>query len=180
MEKRGKSTNQLQSASNNWFVLKTKPRQEYRAKQNLENQEVRTYLPMLSCERIKRNKRVIVEELIFPGYIFAQFPTDRALTHKVRSTFGIINFVKFGQHLAQITDAGMQSMYNNIEKLTIRNRSFQHLAPSVGDTVEITQGPFSGLLATIVELKGDERCLVMLEILHKQVHADLNYSQVRL
>tara|TARA_R110002020_G_scaffold183864_3_gene380379 strand:+ start:731 stop:1273 length:543 start_codon:yes stop_codon:yes gene_type:complete len=180
MEKREKSTNQIESVSNNWFVLRTRPRQEYRAKQNLENQAARTYLPMLSCERIKRNKRVIVEELLFPGYIFVQFSTDRALFHKIRSTFGVINFVKFGQHLAQITDAGMQSMYNSVEKLTIKNRSIQHSAPSVGDTVEITQGPFSGLHATIVELKGNERCLVMLEMLHKQVRADLDYSQVRM
>lgn len=166
--------------SNAWYVLKTKPRQEQRAKQNLENQEVRTYLPMLKLERIQRGKRVTVEEPLFPGYIFAQFSGEHEVMHKVRSTFGIQNFVKFGQNLAQITDANMQLMYNDIQSLTSNlDISGKHSAPRIGDSVEITQGPFSGLNATIVELSGNDRCLVMLEMLHKQVRADLSYKQIQ-
>lgn len=163
-----------------WFVLKTKPKQEQRAKQNLENQAARTYLPMLSRERIQRNKRVTVSEPLFPGYIFAQFPSDQTLLHKVRSTFGVINFVKFGQNLAQMNDADMQVMYNDIQNLTSRiTDNGPHSAPRLGDGVEITRGPFSGLRATIIELSGKDRCLVMLEMLHKQVRADFSYNQLQ-
>jgi len=169
-----------QTTDTSWYLIKTKPKQELRAKQNLENQGARVYLPMLSIDRIQRGKRVPVNEPLFPGYLFVQFSNQIQMIHKVKSTFGVINLVKFGQNLAQMTDEAMQSMYNSVEKLTTKNRSIQHSAPSVGDTVEITQGPFSGLHATIVELKGNERCLVMLEMLHKQVRADLNYSQVRM
>lgn len=80
-----------------WFVLKTKPKQEQRAKQNLENRAALTYLPMLSRER---NRRVMASEPLFPGYILGQFPGDEPSMHQVRSTFGALNFVRLGHSLA--------------------------------------------------------------------------------
>lgn len=163
---------------NKWYVVRTKPRQELRAKQNLENLGARVYLTTLSLDRIQRCKRVPVNEPLFPGYLFVQYPNQIQIIHKIKNAFGVINLVKFGQNVAQMTDDVMQSLYNSCEKLTRKHSSIQHSAPSVGDTAEITQRHFSGSLATIVELKGNERCLVMLDMLHKQVRADLNYSQV--
>ena len=48
----------------NWYLLKSKPRQENVAVDNLQNQNYRTYCPKV----IINNKTVI----LFPGYIFIQ------------------------------------------------------------------------------------------------------------
>ena len=48
----------------NWYLVKTKPRQEKRAKQNLANQG---YVPFLPMAKIKN--RVVV---LFPDYLFIQ------------------------------------------------------------------------------------------------------------
>lgn len=132
---------------------------------------------MFSNTRIRNSKREAVEEALFPRYISVQFCEEQLLIQKVRSTFDVINSVIFGQNLAQIADADMHLMYNDIQNLTsqiIDNGT--HSAPRIGDCVEITQRPFSGLNANIVELSGNDRCLVMLEMLYKQVRADLSYN----
>ena len=48
----------------NWYLLKTKPRQEIIAKQNLKNQGYGVFCPMS-----KINNRL---EVLFPGYLFVQ------------------------------------------------------------------------------------------------------------
>ena len=46
----------------NWYLIKTKPRQEKTAKQNLENQNYEVFCPIA-----KINNRLVV---LFPGYLF--------------------------------------------------------------------------------------------------------------
>ncbi|HZJ95653.1 MAG TPA: transcription termination/antitermination NusG family protein [Thiopseudomonas sp.] len=72
-----------------WYVVLTKPRQEQRAKENLERQGGEVYLPLFSNERIVRGKRVKREEPLFLGYLFLNIPTNSPLLSKVRSTFGV-------------------------------------------------------------------------------------------
>ena len=48
----------------NWYLIKTKPRQEKLAKQNLKNQGYRAFCPI-----VKINNRLVV---LFPGYLFVQ------------------------------------------------------------------------------------------------------------
>lgn len=74
---------------NSWYVVLTKPRQEQRAKENLERQGGEVYLPLFSNERIVRGKRVKREEPLFLGYLFLNIPTNSPLLSKVRSTFGV-------------------------------------------------------------------------------------------
>ena len=55
-----------------WYLVHTKARQEATALTNLERQNYRCYMPMLHLEKIRRGKSVIVEEPLFPSYVFVQ------------------------------------------------------------------------------------------------------------
>ena len=46
----------------NWLLLQVKPRQELRALENLERQKGECYCPQIQVERVRRGKRIKVEE----------------------------------------------------------------------------------------------------------------------
>ena len=79
-----------------WYLVKTKSKQEDIAILNLENQNFHVYCPYA----LIKNKN----EVLFPGYIFIQLDKDTQNWSPIRSTKGVINFVRFGLNFAQVPD----------------------------------------------------------------------------
>ena len=76
-----------------WYLLQTKSREELRAIENLERQGVISFCPQISVEKISRGKRVIVDEVLFPGYLFVNFDHEKISAMTIRSTRGVLQFV---------------------------------------------------------------------------------------
>ena len=160
-----------------WYVVRTKPRQETRARQNLENQEIEAFLPEITLQKIRRGKRTAVTEPLFPGYIFANLDDYASKFHKVRSTFGVAKMLTFGETPATIPDALIQEMHQI--NADTQQKAQQSAMPQVGEKVEITYGPFKGFMAEIVQLDGESRCIVLLNWLQKEVKATLEFNEIR-
>lgn len=160
-----------------WYVVRTKPRQETRARQNLENQEIEAFLPEITLQKIRRGKRTDVTEPLFPGYIFANLDDYAGKFHKVRNTFGVAKMLTFGETPATIPYALIQEMHQI--NADTQQKAQQSAMPQVGEKVEITYGPFKGFMAEIVQLDGESRCIVLLNWLQKEVKATLEFSDIR-
>lgn len=52
-----------------WHFLFTKPRQEKLGLTNLMNQGYEAYLPIVSKEKISHDKKIAINEHIFPRYL---------------------------------------------------------------------------------------------------------------
>mgnify|MGYP001978633184 CR=1 FL=1 len=61
-----------------WFLIYTKPHQEERAKENLENQGNEVFLPMIASEKTKQTHSFSLKPM-FPRYLFAKFKVDLLL-----------------------------------------------------------------------------------------------------
>lgn len=168
-----------EQARHYWYVVQTKPRQELRARANLENQAFNVALPMLNLERIKRGKRTVSTEPLFPGYIFVQINDYAENFHKLRSTFGVTKLVKFGDTPARLSDEIVTQMLSLSGDSPEVKELQRHAAPQPGDKVEILEGPFKGLFAEVLKLDGASRCVVLLDFLHKQVRAEFELSDVK-
>lgn len=162
-----------------WYVVQTKPRQELRARANLENQAFDVALPMLTLERIKRGKRTPTTEPLFPGYIFVKLPDYSQNFHKIRSTFGVTKLVIFGDTPARLSDELVTQMLSLTGDSPEVKELQRHATPQPGDKVEILDGPFKGLFAEVLKLDGASRCIVLLDFLHKQVRAEFELSDVK-
>lgn len=137
----------------NWYLLKTKPRQESRAKENLENQQLTTYLPVL----IRKDERV---EPLFPGYIFIAATTGPGAMGAVRSTRGVMDFVRFGTELA----FARESLIQEIRAVEGHFRGVPRFVP--GQEVVCKSGPFAGLRGIFEAESGEERCIILLNLLN--------------
>ena len=144
---------------NKWYLIKTKPRQEIKAKQNLENQDYSTFCPM-----VKINDRLVV---LFPGYLFIQLNDKTQNWSPINSTKGVSYFVKFGLNFAKVPNSVIKfiktNQHNTIDKLKNLNKF------KPGDKVQISDGPFNNYMAIFKCYKSDERVILLMNLLgHEQ------------
>ena len=90
-----------------WYLLKTKVREELRAKDNLENQGFQSYCPVFK----RRDKGCLKDEILFPGYLFLHLELKRDLDklHKIRSTRGVLEIVYFNRITRELHKQGRVS-----------------------------------------------------------------------
>ena len=139
----------------NWYLIKTKPRQENIAKQNLENQ---SYL--IFCPIAKMNNKLVV---LFPGYLFIQLNTMTQNWSPINSTKGVSYFVKFGLNFAKVPTSIIKFIKTNqhitTEKLINLNKF------KSGDKVQISDGVFKNYMAIFKCYKSDERVILFMKLL---------------
>ena len=141
-----------------WYLVKTKSKQEDIAILNLENQNFHVYCPYA----LIKNKN----EVLFPGYIFIQLDKDTQNWSPIRSTKGVLYFVRFGLSYAKIPDNIIEfiktNQLNTAEKLKNINKF------KSGDKVQITDGVFKNCIAIFKSYKSDERVILLMNILGQQ------------
>lgn len=145
-----------------WYIVVTKPKQEARAHENLENQGGEVFLPMLQTESIKQGKRTLKSEPLFPGYLFLRLDKNSPLFGKIRSTFGVNRLLSFGGNPVTL-DSRL------IDDLRLRTAAGDNLPQfKTGQTVELKEGPFRHYQALFKEYKGAERAVILLTLLGQQ------------
>ena len=129
-----------------WYLIKTKPRQEKIAKQNLENQDYGTFCPMA-----KINNRLVV---LFPGYLFVQLNEKTQNWSPINSTKGVSHFVKFGWNFAKVPTNIIEFIKTNQHITTDKLKNLNKFKP--GDKVQISDGVFNNFVAIFESYKSDE------------------------
>ena len=160
----------------NWYLIHTKPRLEQCALENLQNQAYECFLPQIRVEKLRRGKLVEVDEPLFPRYFFIQLDTGQHAQswQPIRSTKGVSRLVSFGQEPAKVSDDMVALIRAQCNSTDVQQR---HFTP--GETVQITGGAFSGLDAIFQMNDGEQRVMVLLNILSKPVKLRLEPTEVR-
>jgi len=165
--------------SPNWLLLQVKPRQEMRALESLERQQAQCYCPKIQVEKLRRGKRIQVEEALFPGYLFINSqPQQTGLTYtSIRSSRGVSKIVGFGAEPVTIPEALIQQLKVR-ENIGLAWSKVEDL-PQAGDKINITEGLFKGLQALYSHTDGQQRAIVLINLLHKQIPTSLANTQIQ-
>ena len=152
--------------SKSWFVVTSKPRQDAYAEEQLNSQGYNTYRPIAVREQRRRGKLVKVTESLFPRYMFIELDVERDNWSPIRSTYGVSGFVQFGGTPMSVPES-------LVENLRHREAQYQGRAIDLdrfhkGDVVVIKSGPFEGLNAVFERYNGEERAILLMNILHEQ------------
>jgi len=143
----------------NWYLIKTKPRQEKIAKQNLENQGYVTFYPIA-----KINDRLVA---LFPSYLFVQLNEKTQNLSPINSTKGVSYFVKFGLNFAKVPTSVIEFIKTNQHITTEKLINLNKFKP--GDKVQISDGAFKNWVAIFKCYKPDERVILLMNLLgHEQ------------
>ena len=76
-----------------WYVVRTKPRSEYRAAAALEREDFKIFLPLI---RMPRSRGGYTVAPLFPGYIFLRHDWENQEWPSVRMLPGIIGWLRLG------------------------------------------------------------------------------------
>ena len=142
----------------NWYLIKTKPRQEKIAKQNLENQGYGVFCPIA-----KINNRLVV---LFPGYLFVQLNKKTQNWSPINSTKGVSYFVKFGLNFAKVSTSVIEFIITNQHITADKLINLNKFKP--GDKVQISDGAFKNWVAIFKCYKPDERVILLINLLGRE------------
>jgi transcriptional antiterminator RfaH len=155
----------LFATGENWFLLYCKGREEERAVMHLANQGVEAFFPQAEFQKIQRGKRVLVVEPLFPNYVFAKLDYERHNFTTIRSTRGVIGFVRKGREPQVVSSALIQQ----IQSLDVNSTVVDKNVPQAGDAVLINHPQYNNIRAIYQEAKGDQRAILLLELINKPV-----------
>ena len=154
-----------------WHLIYTKPRKESLALEKLCEQGLIGYLPLKPVERIRRGKREILQEPLFHRYLFIE-ADDRFLMrrHAIRSTPGVSHLLQIGETDASVDD----ELIGIIRSLEAGHQDQVEAYFKPNSVVKITQGIYHDLEAIFVEDQGEQRALLLIQLLQTDTRISID------
>lgn len=149
-----------------WYVVRTKPRKEGYAQDQLTRRGVDTFLPRI----LERGLDGPVVAALFPGYLFAH--ANLALQHNaIIWAPGVRRLVSFGDTPTPVDDEVVDFIRQRCGKEGVV-RSEPSFRP--GEWVRVKRGPLEGLLGMVdAEVSGPCRVRVLMELLRRRTRVSI-------
>lgn len=184
-----------------WYVLRTAGSKEKKVKeyldkeigrsQDLQKEISQVLVPLEKKYAVKNGKRVASEKILFPGYVFIEAELGKDSEYLIRSHVipGLAGFLTekaSGADAAKGTEMKAVPLRDDeVKRLLgkqdeqIDNEVATEIDYQVGDSVKITDGPFSGFDGIVDEIAVDRsKIKVIVMIFGRKTLLELNFNQV--
>ena len=157
-----------------WIAVRSKPRAEKVALEQLEKKGIQAYLPLVRQKRKWSDRMQWVELPLLPGYLFAKIELKNSIF--VLQTHGVSTVVKFGGTVGVVQESVVKSIRLALE-------GGYELVPTEyftnGDEVEVIEGPMKGMKGIVSEIKGEEKLIIKIDALQQAiaVHIETKFLQ---
>ena len=159
-----------------WVLIYTKANQEIKAKENLQKQGFKTFLPLIS----PTNQSTGFESLVpvFPRYLFAQIDLDLDNWTSIKSSYGVNHIVMFGEKFTSIPNNIIKLIQDKLNEAGTYKEDVSIVDYQKGDSVSIKEGRFAGLDAIFLSKKSKDRVRLLLKILNTSVVDEITKSDI--
>lgn len=191
---------ELSSKFGEWYVLHTYSGMENKVKQNLDarvqnfNMEdyiFETVVPTEEVVEIRNGARRTITRVYLPGYVLVRMDLTDDSWGIVRHTPSVTGFVgqsttpiplTFDEVVKMLTPSVVARVsHENADKApSLKAKPKVEVADyEVGESVQITDGPFAGVPAQITEINtNNQRIKALVEILGRSTPVDLEFNQI--
>ena len=164
-----------------WYVVHTYYGYENKVKDSIQKtvinrnmqdliQEVE--VPLEDSVEEKNGRQVVVQRKVFPGYVLVRMVMNDNTWYVVRNTRGVTGFVGPASKPVPLTD-------EEVRKLGISSAMFK-IDCELGDSVQITNGPFEGSVGEVTEIRPEEGIVVVgLSIFGRSTPVELSFEYIR-
>jgi transcriptional antiterminator RfaH len=159
-----------------WYLLTSKPFKDELAELELSKQGYEVYRPLAQRLRKQRGRFVKKTESLFPRYLFIALNEFSDNWAPIRSTRGVSQFVRFGTQPAVVPEELILNLKG--QELELGERAIDLDRFHQGDQVMLTDGPFRGFNGIFMSYEGEERAIILLEILHKQTKLSISPTKL--
>jgi transcriptional antiterminator NusG len=156
-----------------WFVTQVIPRHEKSVDTILGIKCYQHFLPIHRARRKWSDRTKVVDEPLFPGYVFVR--VKRSLMGPILGIPGVIRIVSFGGVPHPISEEEIEAL-----RLVFRSSrevcSFPYL--NVGQNVRVISGPLSGIRGIVTKFKKHDRLILSIDLIMKSVSVEINGSEI--
>ena len=157
-----------------WIVVRSKPRSEKVAHNELVKKNIESYLPLLKERRKWSDRKKWVEFPLFSSYLFARIDIKDSIF--VLQTQGVNTIVKFGKQIAIVQNSV-------IEAIRLAMEGGYQLEPVEyfveGNKVEVIAGPMKGVKGIVAKLKGQNRLIIKIDAIQQALSIQIESKFIR-
>ena len=180
-----------------WYVLRAAGGKERKAKEYLEKEiersgisdQVGQVLVPVKKEIVTKNgKRKAVDKLLFPGYVLIEATLTPVLENIIRNLVpGMSGFLTEKKTISstQVERIPVPIREDEVQRiLGVQDENIDNAAETVvnyeiGESVQITDGPFSGFSGVVDEILEDRsKVKVIVVIFGRKTQLELSFTQV--
>ncbi len=134
-------------------------------------------LPMEKHAALRNGKRVVKEKVALPGYLFVEANLIGDTAHTLRFMPNCLGFLGGLDDPTPVRQQDINRMVGTAEETElVEEVEIPYIA---GESVKVTDGPFSGFVGVIDEVNTEKRTLkVSVKIFGRATSLELNFMQV--
>ena len=177
-----------QANKKEWYVVNTYAGHENRVKDNLEKRLetmgisdnlFRIVVAEETQIEVKNEKSKEVVKNIFPGYLFVEMIMTDEAWYVVRNTPGVTGFIGSSGGGAKPFPVKADEIEQILRRIGQSDKAVE-VDFTVGDSVQILSGPFSGMEGKIESMNDDSQVATVLIILFgRETPTDINYVDLK-
>ena len=162
-----------------WFTIRTKVHKENLARGQYARQGYEVYLPQtLKTRRHARRVENVIRPF-FTGYLFLHLAPEERNWVTIGSTIGSVGAVHFGDQYPPVPDWMIENLQaREDEQGLISTFEIDTSSLKKGKRIKIHSGELEGLEGIFQEMRGEDRAIVLLEMLRRKIIATVPLTSV--
>jgi transcription antitermination factor NusG len=163
-----------QSNSYPWFAVVIRSNQGEVASTALQNLGYEQFQPTRTVRRQWSDRVKVIQEPLFPGYLFCRFdPQDRLLILRAP---GVISIVCSGKQLLAVDGREIETIRT---LLNSRSPVCPHAYLKAGHRVRIEGGALQGVEGLLIAVRSEYRVVASITILQRSVSVEIDPARLR-
>lgn len=169
-----------------WYTIKVQSNREKNVSEKLKTdmmrefgEEVEFMIPKKSYLAVKNGKKIVKEQILYPGYLFVQTTSPDRVSYLIKSTNGASTIIKNSQGVPQALRQSEVEAMMETEVVTPKIDKVKINLFNLNDLVEINDGPFAGFKGSIVSMDADKgKVSVEVKIFGRPTSVDLTFEDI--
>jgi len=176
---------QVMEQGRNWYAIHTYSGYEDAVARNLkqrieslamEDKIFNVIVPKEKKIKIKRGKREVIEEKIYPGYVLVEMIVTDDSWYVVRNTPRVTGFIGSGTIPVPLAKEEIE----NLQKRMGVEQPEYKINVEIGEAVKITDGPFKDFEGKVSEIDVEKgKVKVLVSMFGRETPVELDFLQIK-
>jgi transcription termination/antitermination protein NusG len=160
--------------SASWFAIWTRSRHEHVVREQIERKHFDAFLPTITKWSRWKDRKKKIDWPLFPGYCFARFDQEEALS--ILKCTGVVNIVSVEGKPAPIPDHEIEGI-----RLLLESHLQYDPCPLIreGMMVEVTHGALKGVVGRLVRKGAHARLILSVDLIGQGVSVEVDAADVK-
>ncbi len=146
-----------------------------------EKQLQEVVVPTQEVVELRNGKRVTVTRRLYPGYVLVKMVYNQRTMHLINNIQGVIKFLGTGAEPQALREDELSKIFGGADETTeVEETPVETIPFTVGQVVEVVEGPFNDFSGTVQEIYSDKgKVKVEVSLFGRPTSIELDYTQLK-